>query len=57
VINQKTPTAERGAQDYDSQCLYCHDAEAAKLVTPPDDVPGLLDAGLSPINLDSAVDG
>jgi hydrogenase small subunit len=45
VADRQASTAERGAQVYDSQCLYCHDADAAKLATLPDDVPGLLRAG------------
>ncbi len=45
VADRKATNTERGAQVYDSQCVYCHDADPAKLVTPPDDVPGLLSSG------------
>jgi hydrogenase small subunit len=45
VVDRQAPTVERGARVYDSQCLYCHDADPAKLVTAPDDVPDLLRSG------------
>jgi hydrogenase small subunit len=45
VADKQAFSAERGAQVYDSQCVYCHDADSATLVTPPDDVPALLRSG------------
>lgn len=36
---------ERGARVYDSQCVYCHDADPAKLKTPASQVPDLLRSG------------
>ena len=45
VANKKASAAERGALVYDSQCVYCHDTDPAKLATPPDDLPALLRAG------------
>ena len=45
VADKKASAAERGAQVYDSQCVYCHDADPAKLATPPADVPSLLRSG------------
>jgi hydrogenase small subunit len=38
-------STERGAAVYDGNCVYCHDADPARLATPPDDVPALLRAG------------
>jgi hydrogenase small subunit len=38
-------SAQRGAAVYDSNCVYCHDANPASLDTPPDDVPALLRSG------------
>lgn len=40
--------AERGAAVYDGNCIYCHDADAAKLKTPADAVPALLRSGTIP---------
>jgi len=45
VADRQATAAERGAQVYDSQCLYCHDANSATLATPPDEVPVLLRSG------------
>lgn len=42
--NSATP-AERGAAIYDNHCIYCHDTNAARLRTPPDQVPTLLRSG------------
>jgi hydrogenase small subunit len=39
---------ERGALVYDGNCIYCHDADAGKLKTPPDAVPALLRSGKIP---------
>lgn len=36
---------ERGAAVYDSNCVYCHDANPASLNTPSEEVPGLLRSG------------
>lgn len=36
---------QRGAAVYDGNCIYCHDADPAKLATPPDEVPALLRSG------------
>lgn len=40
-----TSSAERGEAVYDSNCVYCHDADPASLKTPPNDVPALLRSG------------
>lgn len=45
AAGEDASAAERGAQVYDSQCVYCHDADPARLATPPDDVPALLRSG------------
>jgi len=48
VIAPTTPgdsSANRGEVIYDSNCVYCHDADPASLKTPPDDVPALLRSG------------
>jgi hydrogenase small subunit len=37
--------AQRGAAVYDSNCVYCHDANPASLKTPAKDVPALLRSG------------
>jgi hydrogenase small subunit len=38
-------SVERGAEVYDSNCVYCHDADPTSLKTPPNDVPALLRSG------------
>ena len=45
VADQRVSSVERGAQVYDSQCVYCHDADPAKLATSPEQVPVLLRSG------------
>jgi hydrogenase small subunit len=37
--------AQRGAAVYDSNCVYCHNANPASLKTPPNDMPALLRSG------------
>jgi hydrogenase small subunit len=38
-------STERGAAVYDSNCVYCHDANPGSLNTKPEEVPGLLRSG------------
>lgn len=45
AADARVTATERGAQVYDSQCVYCHDADPAKLATPPEAVPELLRSG------------
>ncbi len=45
VLEAAAASPERGAAVYDSNCVYCHDADQASLKTPPDDVPALLRSG------------
>ncbi|MBM4181484.1 MAG: hydrogenase small subunit [Betaproteobacteria bacterium] len=42
VADKKATTVERGARVYDSQCVYCHDADPAQLRALPEQVPELL---------------
>jgi hydrogenase small subunit len=44
VAEPGAASKERGAAVYDSNCVYCHDADPASLKTPPNDVPALLRA-------------
>ena len=45
AITAEDSPAQRGAAVYDSHCVYCHDADPARLKTPPVDVPALLRSG------------
>jgi hydrogenase small subunit len=38
-------SAQRGAALYDQNCVYCHEADPARLKTPVDDIPGVLRTG------------
>ncbi len=44
VADQHASSVERGARVYDSQCVYCHDADPAQLRALPEQVPELLRA-------------
>jgi hydrogenase small subunit len=45
AADAQSSLVERGAQIYDSQCVYCHDVDPTRLKTPADQVPELLRAG------------
>jgi hydrogenase small subunit len=45
VATATDAVVDRGAAVYDNNCVYCHDANPARLKTPPDDVPALLKSG------------